>query len=226
MAGYTFVRAPRMRSLFECAGTLADWTAFERSWSNLTPDTYLAEDSRFRRRRYAVYSIDSSGASTRQAHQAHYQSPDYNTLYGGIERWFDPIQPAIGAGPSMAAILRSCAVLFAPETLGAIEWHAEVHQFRIEARQDLVGLPTPEGIHRDGVDCVLALMIRRINIASGVTTIHTAAGTLLGSFMLADPFDAALIDDHRVYHGVTPVQPIDSALPAYRDVLVVALRRA
>ena len=38
---------------------------------------------------------------------------------------------------------------------------------------------------------------------------------------LTDPFDAALVDDTRVAHGVTPVEAIDPALPAYRDVLVV-----
>jgi hypothetical protein len=34
-----------------------------------------------------------------------------------------------------------------------------------------------------------------------------------------------LVDDSRVYHGVTPVTPLDPARPAYRDVLVVTFRR-
>ncbi|HOZ04516.1 MAG TPA: 2OG-Fe dioxygenase family protein, partial [Arenimonas sp.] len=38
-------------------------------------------------------------------------------------------------------------------------------------------------------------------------------------------FDAALVDDTRAYHGVTAVQPLDSSLPAYRDVLVVTFRK-
>ena len=37
--------------------------------------------------------------------------------------------------------------------------------------------------------------------------------------------DAAWIDDSRVYHGVTPVTPLDPAMPAYRDVLVLTFRR-
>jgi hypothetical protein len=74
---------------------------------------------------------------------------------------------------------------------------------------------------------VLVLLIRRRNIAEGTTTIQSAADRrLLGSFTLTDPFDAALVDDARVYHGVTPVEPLDPALPAYRDVLVVTFRRA
>ena len=49
-------------------------------------------------------------------------------------------------------------------------------------------------------------------------------GRLLGEFTLSAPLDAALVDDTRVLHGVTPVQPIDPALLAWRDVLVVTLR--
>jgi hypothetical protein len=37
--------------------------------------------------------------------------------------------------------------------------------------------------------------------------------------------DAALLDDHRVFHGVTPVAPLDPARPAHRDVLVLTWRR-
>ena len=37
--------------------------------------------------------------------------------------------------------------------------------------------------------------------------------------------DSALVDDSRVYHGVTAVVPLDPRYPAYRDVLVVTFRR-
>ncbi|MCA7118949.1 MAG: 2OG-Fe dioxygenase family protein, partial [Acidibrevibacterium sp.] len=37
--------------------------------------------------------------------------------------------------------------------------------------------------------------------------------------------DAALVDDHRVYHGVTPVAPVDAGAPSHRDVLVVTFHR-
>jgi hypothetical protein len=87
------------------------------------------------------------------------------------------------------------------------------------------GQPTPEGLHRDGVDWVLVLLVRRQNVASGETSIHDLARKHLGSFTLAQPLEAALVDDDRVYHGVTAVTPIDAAAPAYRDVLVATFRR-
>src|SRR5260221_14724053 len=127
----------------------------------------------------------------------------------------------------MGAILSFCRSLFDSLAPGTSAWQIEVHQFRIEARPGEQGRPTPEGLHRDGVDYVLVLLIRRRNIAEGTTSIHAVGDRrLLGSFTLTEPFDAALVDDARVYHGVTPVAPLDPALSAYRDVLVVTFRRA
>jgi hypothetical protein len=72
---------------------------------------------------------------------------------------------------------------------------------------------------------VLVLLIHRQNILSGTTTIHGLDGGTLGSFTLTTPLDAALVEDARVFHGVTPVAPLDPGAPAYRDVLVVTFKR-
>jgi hypothetical protein len=101
----------------------------------------------------------------------------------------------------------------------------EVHQFRIDARTGEIGRPTPEGMHRDGVDYVLVLLVSRRNIASGITSVHDLTGRALGHFTLTEPLDSALVDDARVMHGVTPVEPLDPAEPGHRDVLVVTFRR-
>ena len=52
---------------------------------------------------------------------------------------------------------------------------------------------------------MLVLLIHRRNIVSGTTTIHAPDRRQLGNFTLTRPFDAALVDDARVYHGVTPL---------------------
>jgi hypothetical protein len=36
--------------------------------------------------------------------------------------------------------------------------HIELHQFRIETTPDHIGRPTPEGLHRDGVDWVFVML--------------------------------------------------------------------
>jgi hypothetical protein len=221
--GYAFVRAPAMREVLEEVGPLSDWGAFAASWNDLQVDEYL-EGQRYRRRRFAVYGIDRYRSIERKPHQPHYQHPEYNVLFGGVERWFAPVATGIGGAPAMLAILRFCDRLFRACMPSAGAWRVEVHQFRIEARAAAPGHPTPEGVHRDGVDFVLVLLISRDNIVSGTTTVYSPAGEPLGSFTLTDPLDAALVDDNRVAHGVTPVTPLDPARPGHRDVLVVTFR--
>ena len=221
--GFAFLSAAATRPLLLASGPLSDWDAFRASWNDLALDTYMADGGRYRRRRHAVFAVDDN-AIVRMPHQPHYQSLDYNTLNGGIPRWFEPITD--GDGPSLHTIIEFCQRLFGSLVPAPIRWHVEVHQFRIEARPDVKGLPTPEGLHRDGVDYVLVLLVNRQNIGSGTTTIHGLDRRLLGSFTLTEPCDAALVDDARVFHGVTPVEPVDLDLPAYRDVLVVTFRRA
>lgn len=223
--GFVFVDGSHMRGWLEEAGSLADWAAFESSWHDLHLDRYMADGGRYRRRRHAVFGCEGTGALVRQPHQPHWQGLDYNPLNGGVARWFEPIDDAISAGDSLQTVLRwfrAHVALWAPQVPA---WRVEVHQFRIEAAPDHPGLPTPEGRHRDGVDFVLVLMIRRRNIERGTTTIHTLDGQELGSFTLAQPFDAAVVEDARVMHGVTAVEPVDPAQPSFRDVLVVTFRR-
>jgi hypothetical protein len=217
--GYAFVHAAEMRELLTRSGPLTDWPAFAASWNHLEIDRYMADGGRYRRRRHAVYAA-ADGAIVRAPHQPHYQSRDYNALNGGVARWFEPIDPAIGNGATMTAIL-ACSRSVFESLAGSEAWRVEVHQFRIEARREEQGRPTPEGIHRDGVDYVLVLLIDRQNISSGTTTVHRLTGEELGSFTLAAPLDAALLDDSRVAHGVTPIEPVDADRPAWRDVLVV-----
>lgn len=220
-AGFAFVAADAMRDLLDAA-SLPDWPAFTASWDALAPDAYLATVGRHRRRRHAVFSADAQGVR-REAHQPHYQSKTYNALQGDIERWFEPIA---ADGPSLRRILDFCHGFFGGLAPQVDRWRVEAHQFRIEARAGAAGEPTPEGVHRDGVDFVLVLLIDRSNIERGTTTIHATDGQLLGSFTLTHPFDAALVDDARVLHGVTPVTPLDPNRPAHRDVLVVTFRAA
>lgn len=220
--GFAFVPAATMRPALEAAG-MQDWAAFAASWDDLGLDTYMADGGRYRKRRHAALRV-TAGSIHPKPHQPHYQSRDYNALNGGIARWFEPMTEAALGSSALRAILTTCRALFDPLS-PAPAWHVELHQFRIEARAGEAGQPTPEGLHRDGVDWVLVLLVRRENIASGETTIHDLARRPLGSFTLEQPLDAAWVDDGRVYHGVTPVEPVEAGRPAYRDVLVVTYRR-
>ncbi len=222
--GFALARAPEVKAALGREGMRdCDWEAFAQSWDDLGTDTYMADGGRYRKRRHAVFRAAPEGIA-RKPDQPHYQSRDYNALNGGIDRWFAPMLPAVADGPAFQAVLKLAHRLFGSLTPDTV-WHVEAHQFRIEARPGQFGQPTPEGMHQDGVDWVMVFMVGRTNIASGVTSIHGLDRMLAGSFTLEQPMDTALVDDHRMFHGVTPVQPLDPARPAHRDVLVLTFRR-
>ncbi len=194
-----------------------DWSRFAQSWNDLGPDLYMADGGRYRRRRHAVFRCED-GVFTRKPHQPHFQSRDYNPLNGDVQRWFDPVTEATADSPVMQAVFALCANVFGKDTR---RWHVETHQFRIETGADEAGKPTPEGLHRDGVDRVFVMLVERRNVREGVTRIGAPDGTPLGEFTLTEPGDAVLIDDHRILHGVTEIHAVDPERPAWRDALVV-----
>jgi hypothetical protein len=224
-AGFALIKSADMQAelLAQSSHALDDWAAFSQSWHDMPIDPYMADGGRYRRRRYATLSCDDAGNMVLESDQTHYQSLDYNKLNGGIAREFEPIQPEVIEGATMQSILQFCFRTFShlsPDN----QWRLEVHQFRIEASNHTLAQPTPEGVHRDGVDYVLVLMIKRENILSGTTTMYDLEQKTLDSFTLTEPLDCALVNDKRCMHGVTPIEPFDETKPAFRDVLVVTFK--
>jgi len=202
------------------------WDDFVTTWDDLGEDLYMADGGRYRRRRYAAFLLENE-SYVRKPHQPHYQSRDYNPLNGDVQRWFDPLLPATVEQPAARAIFDLCASLIseADDNRSGKPRHVEVHQFRIETTVDHIGRPTPEGLHRDGVDWAFVLLIRRENVREGITQVGSPGGASLGSFLLERPGDAVILDDRRVLHGVTEIKAVDPSLPAYRDALVITFSR-
>jgi hypothetical protein len=139
-----------------------------------------------------------------------------------------PVKEAVTDNVFAQGLLCYCATLFdmtSSMKSSALPWHVEMHQFRVEATPDETGAPTPEGTHRDGVEWACVMLIRRSNVASGVTQIFDPEGKPLGEFTLTDPLDTVFIDDRHVLHGVTPIAPLNPEGKACRDVLVLTYRR-
>ncbi|HZH76491.1 MAG TPA: 2OG-Fe dioxygenase family protein, partial [Archangium sp.] len=87
---------------------------------------------------------------------------------------------------------------------------------------DGIGRPTPEGAHRDGVDFVAVLLVGREGIKGGETRVFEANGPHGLRFTLNEPWSALLLDDERVIHESTPIQPL--AHKGHRDTLVLTFR--
>jgi hypothetical protein len=198
---------------------------FLDSWNSLEEDQYMADGGRYRKRRHATFAAQGSTAlPLLMPYQPHYQTLDYNTLNGGIARYFAPILVNLLNSKTLSALLEFGVRLFT-QISGNQPWHIELHQFRIEARDGQKGNPTPEGVHRDGVDFVIVVMIKRVNIASGATSIYNLDHQLVGEFTMLETFDMAIVNDRKVYHGVTPITQLDPEEEAYRDVLVMTFKR-
>jgi hypothetical protein len=216
--------APRTVTQAQLSINLSEaWPAFAASWNDLGADRFMADGGRYRKRRHAVFTLSEHGF-TREAHQPHYQSRDYNLLNGGVQRWFEPVTPETAVNPAFLALLDLCRDLFTDPVMPA-DWRVEIHQFRIEPAPDEAGQPTPEGMHRDGVDRVAVILIDRLNVGEGVTAICGPGRKPLGTFTLSEPLDAVFLDDHRVLHGVTPIHRLAPDSPGHRDVLVVTFQR-
>jgi hypothetical protein len=214
--GFALLPAGDVAQLSGCS--LADLMALQHSWQRLAPDAYLKDGGKYRKRRHASYTIDNAQAQL-QPHRAHWQPVEYNALHGGMQRWFEPIEPATHTAAWQALLLWMGAL--ANQLRSPQPWFAEAHQFRIDTEGG-IGRPTPEGAHRDGVDLVAVFLVAREGVKGGETRVFEADGPRGQRFTLSEPWSVLLLDDARVVHETTPIQP--TASTAYRDTLVVTLR--
>lgn len=217
-AGYAVLAPADVARWVGC--DLSALMALNGDWAALPPDDFLKDGGRYRRRRHACF-VAQGGQLQQAPHRAHWQPVEYNALHGGMERWFEPIEAATIAQPAWTALIRALARVCSAR-MPAPRWHVEAHQFRIDT-SDGLGRPTPEGAHRDGVDFVAVLLVSRHAIKGGETRVFEANGPDGQRFTLGEPWSLLLLDDARVIHESTPIQPL-VAEGGHRDTLVLTFR--
>ncbi|MBK9033025.1 MAG: 2OG-Fe dioxygenase family protein [Myxococcales bacterium] len=220
--GFATLTAPALAAL-------ADTTALPdlaRYWDDLPPDPHLRDGGHYRARRHGCAIVHLAGGVTRiepVLHRAHWQSTTYNALHGGLERWFEPLAPALVHEVAWRELIGHLAHTFAAVRRPVGDrFFLEAHPFRIDTDGG-VGRPTPEGAHRDGVDFVAVILVARHAIRGGETRVFEAAGPVGLRFTLLQPWSAVLLDDTRVIHESTPIVPIGPAR-GHRDTLVLTYR--
>jgi len=203
-AGYAVLEPAAARVALELDAAGLD--GLRESWERLPRDPYLRDGGHYRARRHGSF-IYTPGARelTAVAQRPHWQPTTYNALHGGMLRWFEPIEPLIVSAPAFRGLLASLGELFA-RLQPASRWYLEAHQFRIDT-QGGIGRPTPEGAHRDGVDFVAVVLVGRRGVRGGETRVFEARDSRGVRFTLSEPCSMLLMDDARVIHETTPLQP-------------------
>lgn len=204
----------------EFAGfALSGLDAIKADWDDLPLDNFLKDGGRYRRRRHSCFVVEQNSV-VQIAHRAHYQPLEYNALHGGMQRLFEPMTAHTLAQPVWSKLLLAIARICS-SVKGEQPWYVEAHQFRIDTSNG-IGRPTPEGAHRDGVDFVAILLVARENVSGGESRIFEAEGPHGQRFTLSEPWTLLLLDDERVIHESTPIQP--TAAGGHRDTLVLTFR--
>jgi hypothetical protein len=217
--GFAVLSAEQLSALTGAAP--AELDAWLPCWNDLPADQYLKDGGHYRYRRHGSF-VQQAGARTLDPVEprAHYQPTTYNALHGGMLRWFEPLAPAMVDSSAWGRLVSGIGRLLfkvRPEH----RWFIEAHAFRIDTA-DGVGRPTPEGAHRDGVDFVAVILVGRHHIRGGETRVFEADGPNGVRFTLNEPWSVLLLNDHRVIHESTPIQPDGEG--AHRDTLVLTFR--
>lgn len=217
--GYALLAPADLQRMTGCSRLELD--ALLPSWNDLPADEHLRDGGRYRYRRHASYRVQA-GVLEDVPHRAHWQSLDYNALHGGMSRWFEPISDETRLQRAWSRILTSLGDV-CDQVRGPEPWSVEAHQFRIDTGEG-IGRPTPEGAHRDGVDFVAVFLLARHRIKGGETRVFEADGPTGLRFTLEEPWSLMLMDDPRVIHESTPIQPLEEGETGHRDTLVITYR--
>lgn len=224
--GYAILNAASVCTWANCS--LQELGQMQASWNDMPADQYLKDGGKYRKRRHSSFKFEAETLAL-VPHRAHWQPLTYNALHGGMTRWFEPMAAGIVASATwqklLTAFAKTANQLSVDDLSGspAAVQCIEAHQFRIEAVDGGIGRPTPEGAHRDGVDLVGVFMVNRQNIKGGETRVFDAAGSSGERFTLQESWSLLLLDDAKVVHETTPIQPL--AELGFRDTLVLTSKR-
>ncbi len=217
--GFAFVDG----SKFDASPSLAaSMSEFADAFDRLEPDGYLQDGSTFRLRRYGRFLLARDGTLRDLPTAPYFQATEINSYAGGIDRSFADLEADTRRNEMLKSLIQFDASVFEARVDAPFDhWRVEVHPLRIVARHDEVGLPTPEGLHRDGNDFFAVHLIRREGVLGGETTVCDVDRRPLKVRTLREPLDSLLVNDHAVLHGVSPIVPEDEARPGFRDVVVI-----
>lgn len=191
---------------------------FQEFWNFLPTDPFMADGGLYRQRRFGVYHYVPGEGLSFKGNEKFFQSKDINNLNGGMERSFECIEPEFSRDHILLSLLY-WDLFQLPQHIRSKKLKVYIHQIRIVSSHEMVGNPTPEGIHQDGHLYVAQHLINRTNVSGGTSQIYDLEKFPVFSKTLTNPLDTLLVNDPRVFHSVTPIRALNNY--GSRDMLLV-----
>jgi nucleotide-binding universal stress UspA family protein len=202
---------------------LEELNALHADWNDLPPDDYLKDGGRYRTRRHACFTVEEDDGAAQVPHRAHWQPVEYNALHGGMQRWFAPMLDATVAKPAWQRLLqqlgKASSDMRGDRSAGTSKRtsSASTPPAASAARRPKARTATASTWWR----CSL---VGRQGIKGGETRVFEANGRRGERFTMTEPWSLLLLDDARVIHESTPIQPLEEGGEGWRDTLVVTCR--
>jgi hypothetical protein len=182
------------------------------TFNNLVLDPYCGGKQRYRRfDQYHIRFDDGSWKLVLLPHRAFIQSRKYNRFAGGLLRDFEPLR----TDPSIYVDVCAKSIPLAVDT----EWQINVHQCRVIARPDILGISVPEGPHQDGHEFTAILVSKRHEIDGALTSLYPVGeGEAFFTTLLEDN-QALVFSDERMFHYTSNLEPFDKE--GHRDLWMI-----
>ena len=202
-----------------------------KQWDSLDFDEYLKEDGEklgetwdFRYRKIANFNYDYDIRKLEFIENGEFkQYRDYTKGVERSKRVFTLINQDTKQNLFFRMLIKfDLDNLVEPKELLCSKWKITVHFFRVTAKINHPGLPSPEGIHQDEHDYMAMHLIKRKNVENGVSKIYKTKNenTLLEEFTMDTFMDTLYIWDKQVYHYTSEITT-EKDEGGYRDIMVI-----
>lgn len=184
-------------------------------FEKLQKDRYVSAGFRYKHIVRFKYTKDNE--FVRQPLAPLYQPLIVNPTHGNIPRYYPEYEP------EYPEEIEKVLAHFVVEAKAPVDSVILFQAQRIICSHNLIGDPSVEGWHRDGVDKVGVMCVDRHNINGGVNLFRRTDGSRPRQFkMILDPGHLIVFDDRQCMHRVTSIMPADQDEVGWRDVFLMS----
>jgi len=184
-------------------------------FSEIPQDPYIQQGYRYKS--LARCRVNGTNIE-KQPHTPLFQTQDTNPVNGGIVRSYQEISNLNLATEAIMLFAKTFEIDYSYEIL--------VQAQRTKCSEQNLGITTPEGFHRDGIEFLAILCVSRYNIVGAETQLVNSQGNIVFKHTLY-PGEILLINDSKFLHYTSPItiRNPDRSEYGFRDVLIISSSR-